>query len=158
VIIIIGLFKVIEWPKFLISKSVGFFFSFAMQLPRKQFVKNTRKCWDSPQELSSFVEEVHWQERWDSPYNFAIFKVRPVAKPVWAQFHQRSTYSFYLCRSQKHKKILTTWLSSYALGSYGRKAARKYVDEIDTRAQFHQRSTYSFYARRSQKRKKTLMT
>jgi len=30
----------------------------------------------------------------------------------WAQFHQHSTYSFYTCRSQKRKKILTTWLSS----------------------------------------------
>ncbi len=33
-----------------------------------------------------------------------------------AQFHQRSTYSFYACRSQKRKKILMTWLSSYAFG------------------------------------------
>jgi len=40
------------------------------------------------------------------------------------QFHQRSTYSFYARSSQKHKKILSTWLSSYALGSYGRKSCK----------------------------------
>ncbi len=38
------------------------------------------------------------------------------------QFHQRSMYSFYARRSQKRKKILTTWLRSYALGSYVRKS------------------------------------
>jgi len=37
---------------------------------------------------------------------------------IWAQFHHLSTYSFYACRSQKRKKILTAWLSYYALGSY----------------------------------------
>jgi len=35
---------------------------------------------------------------------------------ILAQFQQRSTYSFYACRSQKRKKIMTTWLSSYAFG------------------------------------------
>ncbi len=49
---------------------------------------------------------------------------------TWYLFHQRFTRNFYDSRSQKCKKILTTWLNS----------------------------TYSFYARRSQKRKKTLMT
>ncbi len=39
-----------------------------------------------------------------------------------AQFHQHSTYSFYACRPQKRKKILTTWLKSYAFGSYRRKS------------------------------------
>jgi len=29
---------------------------------------------------------------------------------TWAQFHQHSTYSFYACRSQKHKKTLMTSL------------------------------------------------
>ncbi len=37
---------------------------------------------------------------------------------TWAQFHQRATYSFCARRSQKHKKILTTWLNSYASGTY----------------------------------------
>jgi len=32
------------------------------------------------------------------------------------------TYSFYACRSQKRKMILTTWLSSYAFGIYERKS------------------------------------
>ncbi len=27
---------------------------------------------------------------------------------IYGQFHQRSTYSFYACRSQKRKKTLTT--------------------------------------------------
>jgi len=48
-----------------------------------------------------------------------------VCHRLWAtrcQFHQRSTYSFYAHRSQKRKKILTTWLSSYALGNYRRKS------------------------------------
>jgi len=34
------------------------------------------------------------------------------------RFHQHSTYSFYARRSQKRKKILTSWLSSYAFGIY----------------------------------------
>jgi len=38
------------------------------------------------------------------------------------QFHQHFTSSFCACRSQKCINILTTWLSSYALGSYGRKS------------------------------------
>jgi len=48
-----------------------------------------------------------------------------------AQFHQRSTYSFYACRSQKRKKILTTWLTLTLLGTTCVKSARKYVGEID---------------------------
>ncbi len=43
-------------------------------------------------------------------------------KPFRFQFPQRFTYSFYARRSQKRKKILTTWLSYYALGNYGRKS------------------------------------
>jgi len=34
------------------------------------------------------------------------------------QFHQHFTRSFCASRSQKHKKILTNWLNSYAFGSY----------------------------------------
>jgi len=49
----------------------------------------------------------------------------------WAQFHQRSTYSFYTRRSQKRKKILTTWLTLSLLGTTCVKSARKYVGEID---------------------------
>ncbi len=45
---------------------------------------------------------------------------------TWGQFHQCSTYSFYAHRSQKRKKILMTWLSSYAFGiSTSAKAVRK---------------------------------
>jgi len=49
----------------------------------------------------------------------------------WAQFHQHSTYSFYGRRSQKHKKILTTWLTLTSLGTTWVKSACKYVGEID---------------------------
>ncbi len=43
-----------------------------------------------------------------------------------ARFHQCSTYSFYARRSQKRKKILMTWLSSYAFGiSTSAKAVRR---------------------------------
>jgi len=51
---------------------------------------------------------------------------------IWAQFHQRSTYSFYARGAQKHKKdspvisLFTLW------GSTSVKADRKYVGEIAT--------------------------
>jgi len=38
------------------------------------------------------------------------------------QFHQCSMSSFCTSRSPKRKKILTTWLNSFAFGSYGRKS------------------------------------
>ena len=31
-----------------------------------------------------------------------------LAETTWAQFHQRSTYSFHACRSRNRKKILMT--------------------------------------------------
>jgi len=46
----------------------------------------------------------------------------PLTPKIWAQFHQRSMDIFYARRSQKHKKILITLLSSYALGSYRHKS------------------------------------
>jgi len=52
---------------------------------------------------------------------------------VRAQFHQRSTYSFYARRSQKRKKILTTWLTLTLLGTTRVKSSSKYVGEIDPR-------------------------
>ncbi len=71
-----------------------------------------------------------------------------------SQFQQRSTHSFYVRRSQKCKKILTTWLTLTLLGTTSVKSARKYVGEIDPRSQFHQHFMSSFCMRRSQKRKK----
>jgi len=51
------------------------------------------------------------------------------------QFHQRSTYSFYTRKTQKRKKILLSHQYLFALlGSAGAKAARKHVDEIDSRS------------------------
>ncbi len=45
---------------------------------------------------------------------------------TWAQFRQRSTYNFYVRRSQKLKKILMTWLYFYPLlGSTSVKAVGK---------------------------------
>jgi hypothetical protein len=41
----------------------------------------------------------------------------------WVRFHQCSTHSFYACRSQKSKKILTTWLT--LSGSTSAKAVRR---------------------------------
>jgi len=41
-------------------------------------------------------------------------QVKHVTTRDW--FHQQSTYSFYARWSQKRKKILMIWLSSYALG------------------------------------------
>jgi hypothetical protein len=56
---------------------------------------------------------------------------------IWGRFHQHFTYSFYARRSRKHKKILTTSLSSYTLGSYRHKSCTENVDEIDTWDPFH---------------------
>jgi len=50
-----------------------------------------------------------------------LWKCENEENKTWAQFHQLSMYTFYASRSQKCKKILTTWLSYYALGSYGHK-------------------------------------
>jgi len=52
-----------------------------------------------------------------------------------AQFHQRTTYCFYARRSQKHKKILLTWVSIFcAFGIYVRKSCTLNVDEIESRS------------------------
>jgi len=51
---------------------------------------------------------------------------------TWAQFHQRSTYSFNACEAQKRKKDSQV-ISLFTLsGSTSVKAERKYVGEIDT--------------------------
>jgi hypothetical protein len=65
---------------------------------------------------------------------------------------------FYAHRSQKCKKILTTWLNSDDFVSYTRKRCSMRVDEIDPRCQFHQCFTSSFYACRSLKRLKTWLS
>jgi len=54
-----------------------------------------------------------------------------IQSEIWAQFHQRSTYSFYTRRSQKRKKILTTLLTLTLLGTTLVKSASKYVGEIN---------------------------
>ncbi len=52
---------------------------------------------------------------------------------TWAQFHQRSMYSFYACRAQKRKKDSQVIISLFTLsGSTTMKAECKYVGEIDT--------------------------
>jgi len=48
-----------------------------------------------------------------------------------AQFHQRSTYSFYERGAQKHKKDSIVVSLFTVRGSARAKAARKYVDEIE---------------------------
>ncbi len=77
---------------------------------------------------------------------------------TWAQFHQRSTYSFYERRSRMRNKTVKSALSFYAFGLRKRKSCTLNVDEIDPRCQFHQRSTSSFCDSRSQKSKKILTT
>ncbi len=45
---------------------------------------------------------------------------------IRAQFHLRSTYSFYACRSRKRKKIPMTWLYFFTLsGATGVKAIQR---------------------------------
>jgi len=65
-----------------------------------------------------------------------------------AQFHQRSKYSFYARRSQKHKKILTTWLTLTLLGTTSVKSVGKYVGEINPRCQFLQHFTCTFFVKK----------
>ena len=43
----------------------------------------------------------------------------------WVQFHQRSTSSFYACRSQKRKKLLNLTVFFVLLGSMSTKAAHR---------------------------------
>jgi len=51
----------------------------------------------------------------------------------WAQFHQRSTYSFYVRRSQMHiKKTVQSAVSFGTFGTYESKSCTKNVGEIDT--------------------------
>jgi len=61
---------------------------------------------------------------YDIFFSFIAFESR-------AQFHQRSMYSFYACRSQKRKKILMTWLSLYAFGLRACQSCTYNVDEIE---------------------------
>jgi len=55
------------------------------------------------------------------------------------QFHQCSTYNFYMCRAQKRKKDTQVISLFILLESACAKAVCKYVDEIDTWGlrQFH---------------------
>jgi len=52
---------------------------------------------------------------------------------IRCQFHQRSTYSFYVHRAQKRKKRQWSCKSFYTFGNYARKSCTKNVDEIDPR-------------------------
>ena len=53
-------------------------------------------------------------------------KILILVVDTWAQFHQRSTYSFYARRSQKRKKIQLSHKYLFTLlGSTGAKAARR---------------------------------
>jgi len=60
------------------------------------------------------IEWVNVTAVWPGPTTFTSC----LWQSIRCQFQQRSMSSFYACRSQKCKKILTTWLSSYALVSY----------------------------------------
>ena len=56
---------------------------------------------------------------------------------IVAQFHQRSTYSFYACRSQKRKKIqLSHKYLFMLLGSTGAKAVRRTLMKLTPGANF----------------------
>ncbi len=45
--------------------------------------------------------------------NTNFLKNNPFEFPSRCQFHQRSTYSFYTCRSQKYQTTLPIWLSFF---------------------------------------------
>jgi len=64
---------------------------------------------------------------------------------TWAQFHQRSTYSFYARGSRKRNYSVKSSVSFMLLGSTIAKAVHKYIDEIDTWGQFHQHFTCRFF-------------
>jgi len=68
---------------------------------------------------------------------------------ILGQFHQHFVRSFHTRKSQKCKKILTTWLNFYVFGSGNIKAAGKHVGEINSCSQFHQHFTYKFFVRTS---------
>ncbi len=68
----------------------------------------------------------------DTKQQIYLLNLVPSKYPSRAQFHQGSTCSFYTCRSQKCKKILTTQL--YFL--HFRDLSAQNVDEIDTRIMF----------------------
>jgi len=56
--------------------------------------------------------------------------MRPPAE-IWAEFHQRSTYSFHAHGAQKRKKDSQVFSLFTLLGSTHVKAERKYVGEIE---------------------------
>ncbi len=66
--------------------------------------------------------------------------------PARCQFHQRSTYSFYACRSQKRKKILMTELYSITLlGSTSVKVVRKTLMKLRASVDFINVLLFSTY-------------
>jgi len=48
----------------------------------------------------------------------AWFAMNQMPLVLWAQFHQRYTYCFYACRSQKRKKTVKLAVSFGAFGTY----------------------------------------
>jgi len=60
-------------------------------------------------------------------------KIVVVKKHNWAQFHQRSTYSFQARGAQKRKKDSPVVSLFMFLGSTSVKAELKYVGEIEPR-------------------------
>ena len=64
--------------------------------------------------------------------NFDFHLLREIERESWCQFHQHFTSSFNAQRSQKSKKTVKSSSFFVLLGSECVKAARKYVDEIDS--------------------------
>jgi len=64
---------------------------------------------------------------------------------IWGQFHQHSTSSFYVYRSQKSKKDSQVVSLFCTFGICAPKSCTKNVDEIDTWCQYHQQFTCSCF-------------
>ncbi len=113
-------------PIFLCKKGKKLTFWFEYQLPVVIFinVKSTnflyKRC-----VLAAFSSYMYVKKRrsYEKFVRKILMKLTPGCNPIdrdwnlrcrytssWAQFHQRSTYSFYARRSRKRKKILMTWL------------------------------------------------
>jgi len=107
-----------------LSSCLDFSFSASLSFPFHFSPNEFYCCFMSLQLLSS----IHF------PFSFSAFWKS--CSNTLSQFHQHFMCSFYPCRSQKHKKILTTWLNFYPLGIRAHKPGHKHVGEIVPLSQF----------------------
>ncbi len=92
-------------------------------------------------------------------YEKAKLNCRGLGDASLAQFHQRSRYSFYACRSQMRKKRQSSQQCHLALlGPMSLKAASKTLVKLTPGVNFTNVLGAAFTRARSQKSKKTMMT